>query len=172
MPRRSLPLTEFLPASAAEYYRRWLQRNHLKHDVAAVAEFAREHPFMFGQEIGVTTRGYFRWAERPGDDSPDAFSRYISFRYERWRAARVEARRAPIRRAIQPLRPGKLTARQRAARTRLGFGNRCAIYIPSSFARWWQISVRIRFGASVVTPAAAVRVDATTVKGRTRMDTE
>lgn len=105
MPTRSAPLTEFLPASAAEYYRHWLQRNHLKHGVAAVADFAREHPFMFGRQIGVTGGGFFRWAKRSGgEDSPDAFGEYVSFRYDRWRAARVEARRAPVRRAVQPSR--------------------------------------------------------------------
>lgn len=104
MPTRSLPLTELLPTSAAVYYRRWLQRKHLKHGVAAIADFAREHPFMFGQRIGVIAGGYFRWAERPrGDDGPDAFGEYISLRYERWRAARVDARRAPVRHALYPL---------------------------------------------------------------------
>lgn len=105
MPKRPLPLTEFLPASAAEYYRQWLQRKRLKHGVAAVSEFAREHPFMFGQEIGVIAGGYFRWAEQPGhEDGADAFGAYMSTRYERWRAARVEARGAPVRSAAQPAR--------------------------------------------------------------------
>lgn len=108
MPTRSLPLTEFLPAGAAEYYRHWLQRNHKKHGVAAVADFVREHPFMFGQQIGVIVGGYFRWSERPGgEDSPDAFGEHINFRYDRWRAARREARRAPVRGAVQPSRPTK-----------------------------------------------------------------
>lgn len=106
MPARSTPLTEFLPTSAAEYYRRWLQRNHKRHGAAAVGDFTREHPFMFGHEIGIVAGGYFRWADRPGgEDSPDAFGQYIGFRYERWRAARVDARRPPVRPAIQPLRP-------------------------------------------------------------------
>lgn len=105
MPARSLPLTEFLPASAAEYYRRWLQRNHKRHGTSGVGDFIREHPFMFGLEIGIVAGGYFRWAERPGgEDSPDAFAEYIGFRYERWRAARVEARRPPLRPAIPPPR--------------------------------------------------------------------
>lgn len=108
MPTRALPLTEFLPASAAEYYRQWLRRNHMKHGIAGVGDFVRAHPFMFGREIGITTGGYFRWAERPGgEDSPDAFGQHISFRYERWRAMRVEARRAPVRSAVQPSRPTK-----------------------------------------------------------------
>ena len=108
MPTRSLPLTEVLPASAAEYYRHWLQRNHLKHGVAAVADFAREHAFMFGRQIGVTTGGYFRGVERPGrEDSPDAFGEYVSFRYDRWRVARVEARHESVRRGVRPLRPTK-----------------------------------------------------------------
>jgi len=105
VPARSLSLTEFLPTSAAEYYRQWLQRKRLKHGVAAVSEFAREHAFMCGQQIGVIAGGYFRWAERPGgEDSADAFGAYISSRYERWREARVEARRAPMRSVAQPWR--------------------------------------------------------------------
>ena len=93
MPARTLPLTEFLPATASEYYRRWLQRNQATHGVSAVTAFLREHPFMFGSQIGVIAGGYSLWVQRSGvKDGPEAFGEYISDRYKRWRAGRIEAR--------------------------------------------------------------------------------
>lgn len=98
MPTRPLPLTELLPASASEYYRHWLQRNHhMKHGVSAVTAFVREHPFMFGGQIGVIAGGYSLWVRRSGgQDGPETFGEYVSGRYERWRAARREAREGVI----------------------------------------------------------------------------
>lgn len=94
MPARTMPLTEFLPATAPEYYRRWLGHNrHLKHGDAAVGAFVREHPSMFGGQTGVVAGGYSIWVVRSGGkDDPETFGGYIADRYERWRAARIEAR--------------------------------------------------------------------------------
>lgn len=91
MPYRSVSLGKYLPATALEYYVRWLAEERRTHRPSAVRDFVRAHPFMFGTSAEVTVRGYERRLVRTPDD-PETFAAYIATRYERWRAARAAAR--------------------------------------------------------------------------------
>ena len=92
MPWRSVSLGAFLPATALEYYMLWLKDEQRSHDASTVRDFVHAHPFMFGANVEVTVRGYVRRIVRE-PDSAATFARHIATRYERWRAARVAARR-------------------------------------------------------------------------------
>ena len=92
MPWRSVSLGAYLPATALEYYQRWLKDERRSHDATAVRDFVHSHPFMFGSSVEVTVHGYVRRIVRE-PDGPETFARHIATRYERWRAARVAARK-------------------------------------------------------------------------------